>query len=93
MIDDSEKAEWDAHGARGRWILNDPNLTRLHEDTIVRWTREVGDAFNRAIILPDRLGKFDTNPFAYREGRRAKKANGSATEGNINNGADGDVDG
>jgi hypothetical protein len=93
MIDDGEKAEWGAHGARGRWILDDLNLTRLHENTIVRWTREVGDAFNRAIILPYRFGKFNANPFACREGRRAEKANDSATEGDVNNGADEDVDG
>ncbi len=91
MIDDSEKAEWGAHGARRRSILDDPNLTRLHENTMVLWTREVGDAFNRAIILPDRFGKFNANPFAYREGRRAEKANDSATEGNVNDGAGGDV--
>jgi hypothetical protein len=72
--------------------LDDPDLTRFYEDTMVLWTREVGDAFNRAIILSDRFGKFNANPFAYSEGRRAEKANNSATEGNVNNGADGDVD-
>jgi len=93
MIDDSKKAEWGAHGARGRRILDDPNLTRFYEDTVVLRTREVGDAFNRAIILSNRFGKFNANPFACREGRRAEKANDSATEGNVNDGTDGDVDG
>ena len=82
-----------AHGARGRWIWDDLDLTRLHKDTIVLWTREVGDAFNRAIILSDRFGKFNANPFASSEGCRAEKADDSATERNFNNGADGDVDG
>jgi hypothetical protein len=93
MIGDSKKAEWGAHGARGRWILDDLNLTRLHEDTIVWWTREVGDAFDRAIILPNSFGKFNANPFACRERRRAEKANDSATERYFNNGADVEVDG
>jgi hypothetical protein len=68
-------------------------LTRLHEDTIVLLTSEVGDTFNGAIILPDTLGKFNANPFACREGGRAEKANDTATERNVNNGTDGDVDG
>ncbi len=92
MIDGDEKAEW-AHGARGRLIMGDLDLTRFHEDTIIRWTREVGDAFDRAIILPDRSGEFNANPFACRERGRAEEANDSAAKRNFNNGTDGNVDG
>ena len=48
---------------------------------------------NRAIILSDGFGKFDANPFAWREGGRTAKANDSATEKNFNYSTDRDVGG
>lgn len=93
MIDESEQEKWGAHVDRGGWILDDLNLTRFHEDTIARWTREVRDPFDRAIILSDGFRKFNANPFAYSERGRAAEANNTTTERDVNNRADGDVDG
>jgi hypothetical protein len=73
--------------------LDDPNLASLHKDTIIHLTGEVGDAFNRAIVLSDRLGKFDANPFAWRKGSRTAKANHSAAKGYIDNSTDRNVGG
>jgi hypothetical protein len=87
MKDNSE-----THNA-GRGYIDDLNLTSFHENAIVHLTGEVSDPLNRPIVLSDRIGKFDANPLAWREGRCTAKANDSAAERNINDGANGEVDG
>ena len=92
MANECEGDKCEAHVAQGRYV-NDFNLTRFHENAMLHLTGEVRDPLNRAIILSDRFGKFDANPFARREGGCSIKTNDSATESNVNNSANGDVDG
>jgi hypothetical protein len=60
---DIEKENYETHNARRGWV-DDLNLARFHENAMVHLTGEVRDPLNRPIVLSDRFGKFDTNPFA-----------------------------
>lgn len=74
-----------------RFGLEDFDLTRADEHAVKRFTREIRDALDGAIVLSLWLEEFNADPFAWREGRRTAETDDSLAGGDFYEGADGRV--